>query len=135
MHRKYLDIIYQVDVFIRNYKEVDNCALDTYNLPYPSVHTAASIQKSSGFGKSWQKLGILFGRLELLITGGLFGEVGDNHIHGFLGPSIKCIQKLNHQIPDKPKCEILLAITIQPTIMEERLRINYSRSASSFKWS
>jgi hypothetical protein len=122
-------------VFIRNYKEVDNCALDTYNLPYPSVPTAARIQKLSGFGNSWLELSILFGRLELLITGGLFGEVGDDHIHGFLGPSIKCIQKLNHQVTDKIKFEILLPSTIQPTIMEERLQRNYSKSASSFKWS
>jgi hypothetical protein len=59
-------------------------------------------------------LSILFGLLELLNTGGLFGEAGYNHIHGFLGQSIKCIQQHNHQFIDKTKFEILLASAIEP---------------------
>jgi hypothetical protein len=75
-------------------KALDPCSLDTYKVPYYSQPTPRKIPNSNSNGNSWFELSIIFQRLELLVSGTIFGEVGSDNVCGYLGPSLTPLKNI-----------------------------------------
>ncbi|GAA5815964.1 hypothetical protein MFLAVUS_009483 [Mucor flavus] len=125
-----LFFVTQIDVFIRNENSVDPCAINTHTMNYPDTSVVKILQKS--FKRTtWQELSILYGRLELLVTGGIYGFTTGGILGSFLGANLKITKPINTKI----SANIYL---IQPShllvFQEERLLQNYARLATNYKW-
>jgi hypothetical protein len=73
----------QIDTFIRNGTALDPCAVNTYFLSYPTSLVLKVLPKSSYKRITWNEIFILYGRLELLVTGSVYGELDDPIINAF----------------------------------------------------
>jgi hypothetical protein len=73
----------QIDTFIRNGTALDPCAVNTYSLSYPTSLVLKILPKSSYKRITWNEIVILYGRFELLVIGGVYGELDDPVINAF----------------------------------------------------
>jgi hypothetical protein len=92
----------QIDTFIRNGTALDPCVINTYSLSYPTSLVLKVLPKSSYKRITWNEIAILYGRFELLVTGGVYVELDDPIIKAF-----------NVEDLDSKKLEMLLPTAIQ----------------------
>lgn len=80
---------------------------------------------------TWQELSILYGRLELLVTGGMYGSTTGRILGSFLGANLKITKPISTEISAK-------IYIIHPSLLsvfrEERFLQNYVRLAANYKW-
>lgn len=67
----YWFMVTQVDCFLRNGIQIDDCALITTDTKYPEFPTAEIVQKSNGKRARWNELIIYYGRLKILVVGAI----------------------------------------------------------------
>ena len=120
----------QVDAFLRNESSLDPCAINTYTMTYPGTPVAKILQKS--FKKTtWQELVIMYKRVELLVSEGIYGHISGGGFKSFLGANIKLTKLIDTETPGKI---YLLQSMLSAVFCEERLLQNYARPAANYKW-
>jgi hypothetical protein len=131
----YFFLITQLDVFIRNDLEIDPCAINTTNISYLAAPTVRILQRSYK-RNTWHKLVIMYGRLELLVTGGFYGRADSSTggMRAFLGANVDFKNSLN--VNDESSILIVSEASHNNNrvMQEERLPQNYARRAANYNW-
>lgn len=76
---------------------------------------------------------ILYGRIELMVSGGIYGDVNNNNVKFFLGANMK----LTRPVDAESRLDVYVlrsTLTDDLVLKEERLLQNYVRPASNYKW-
>ncbi|GAA5812882.1 hypothetical protein MFLAVUS_006341 [Mucor flavus] len=122
----------QLDAFIRNDRDTDPCAIDTDLMTYPETPIVKIVQKSYK-RTTWHEMVILYGRLELLVTGGIYGDTKSSSLKSFLGAPLKIKRPTNSD--SEPNIYLVQRELPEGHIIkEERLLQNYSRQSAHYKW-
>lgn len=127
--------ITQFEVYIHDiHKRIDDCATNQIpkNVTFPKVF----VQKKTEFRNQWLEVSIIWDRIELLITGGIYGyqmKSSNKHdaLHAFLGPSLPI-----SSIETNGTWEILVSESYikNDIIQETRMIRNFTKNSSNYKW-
>lgn len=79
---------------------LDPCAINTHTMNYPDTLVVKILQKS--FKRTtWRELSIMYGRLELLVTGGIYGSTTGGILGSSLGANLKITKPTSTEISAK----------------------------------
>ncbi|CEG82954.1 hypothetical protein RMATCC62417_16942 [Rhizopus microsporus] len=122
----------QFEVYYRNNKDIDSCALVTTSNKYYETPTA-TIKTKSEKGNTWYELSVFWKRFEFLVTGGVTGSNESSNIIQFLGPSISFIEMLS--LNSNSTTKMLQAETEVAFVVQERNLRDWAKNGASYKWS
>ncbi|RCI04568.1 hypothetical protein CU098_012995, partial [Rhizopus stolonifer] len=121
----------QFEVYYRNEENIDSSATHTLNDPYYDMPVGV-IRDKNEKGKAWFEVSVFYKRYEILITGGMLGEMGSNQLNPFLGPSVPFSNLTSKK--RRSTTNIIIPYKKQDSLLRERNLRNWTKPSASFKW-
>ncbi|KAL7320121.1 hypothetical protein PS15m_000040 [Mucor circinelloides] len=116
----------QAEAYMRDAKNIDDCANTTITIQRPSKAKFAVEQKRE-YQNQWLEAKLYFKNFEFLITGCLCGDFETKEVSAFLGASLG-----KDNMDDYWR--VYVSLVPAPVVRECRLLRNFTKRASGFQW-
>lgn len=117
----------QAEAYMRGAKSIDDCANTTITVNHPAK-AMFTIEQKREFQNQWYEAKVYFKNFELLITGCLCGNDGNDNVDAFLGASLRNYNAAeNYWRLYVPKESVSV-------VRECRLLRNFAKAATNFQW-